>query len=482
MLVPSAPVRGPRRSSGLDSLVSNMTNAPIPNNGRGNWGSRFAFVLAAAGSAIGLGNIWRFPVSVSEGGGGAFLLIYLFCVAVVALPVMLAEMVVGRAGEKNPVGAMRHLKPKSPWFLFGALGVLTGVIILSFYSVIAGWTIYYVIEAARGTFQPDTDTEALFENMAASGGIELLFHAVFMILTIVVVAAGVRKGIERTVKILMPLFFVLLVVLMLRALTLPGAAEGIAFYLKPDFSQITGGIWVMAIGQAFFSLSLGMGAMITYGSYLNKQENLPVSAACVAGADTLIAILAGLIIFPAIFFAGMTPGGGGPALVFITLPQIFAQMPWAPYGGMLFGVAFFVLLGVAALTSAISLLEVVVAHMVDDWKWNRRKSAWILGGVIYVIGIPSALSLGAVPALSGFLGIMDGIANYTLVIGGLGLALFVGWGWGLGHALAEIREGTPGFRLAKVWSVLIRYVAPAAITVILGNQIFQLVRKMIAGF
>lgn len=455
--------------------------ASLPNSKRGHWGSGLAFILAAAGSAIGLGNIWRFPISVSEGGGGAFLLIYLLCVAVVALPVMLAEMVVGRAGEKNPVGAMQHLRPKSPWFLFGALGVLSGVIILSFYSVIAGWTIYYIIEAARGTFQPGIDTEALFEEMASSGGIELLFHACFMILTIVVVAAGVRKGIERTVKILMPIFFLLLVLLMIRAVTLPGAAEGVAFYLKPDFSKLTAEVWVMAIGQAFFSLSLGMGAMITYGSYLTKRENLPASAACVAGADTLIAILAGLIIFPAIFFAGMSSVGGGPALVFITLPQIFAQMPWAPHGGTLFGVAFFILLAVAALTSAISLLEVVVAHMVDDWKWKRRKAAWMVGAGIYVVGIPSALSLGAVPALSGFLGMMDGIANYTLVIGGLGLALFVGWGWGLKQALAEIQQGTPEFRLAKMWGVFIRYVAPIAIVLILGNQIVQMVGRMLSG-
>lgn len=451
-------------------------NASIGNghNDRGNWGSRLTFILAAAGSAIGLGNIWRFPVSVSEGGGGAFLIVYLFCVLVVALPVMLAEMVVGRAGEKNPVGAMKHLRPRTPWFLVGTLGVVTGIIILSFYSVIAGWTIYYMIEAARGTFQPETDTAAVFENMASNAGIELLFHAVFMVLTIVVVGAGVRKGIERTVKILMPLFFLLLLVLVFRAVTLPGAAEGIAFYLRPDFSKLTGQVWLAALGQAFFSLSLGMGAIITYGSYLAKKENLPLSAACVAGADTLIAVLAGLIIFPTIFFAGMVPGSGGPSLVFITLPTIFAQMPWAPWGGMLFGVAFFVLLGVAALTSAISLLEVVVAHMVDDWHWNRRKAAWLTGGLIYLIGIPSALSLGAVPALGGFLGMMDNIAKYTLVIGGLGLALFVGWGWGLGHALEEIRKGTPEFRLAKVWSVLIRYAAPACIAVILIHQIIQM--------
>ena len=444
------------------------------------WGSRFAFVLAAAGSAIGLGNIWRFPVSVSEGGGGAFLLVYLLCVVVVALPVMLAEMVVGRAGEKNPVGALQHLRPGTRWYYVGMLGVLTGVIILSFYRVIAGWTVYYFVQSAIGKFTPDTDTAAVFEHMASNAGIELVFHAIFMVATILVVAAGVKRGIERTIKILMPMFFVLLVVLMIRAVSLPGAAEGLTFYLRPDFSQLTGVVWLGALGQAFFSLSLGMGVMITYGSYLAKRENLPSSAGMVAGADTLIAVLAGLIIFPAIFFAGMAEVRAGPALVFIALPQVFAEMPWAPWGGILFGSAFFLLLAVAALTSAISLLEVVVAHMVDDWGWARKKAAWLVGVGIYLVGIPSALSFGAVgyfsdlPVIGGsFLGLMDGIAEYTLILGGLGLAVFVGWIWGLKHALDEIRHGTPEFKLAALWSPLLRFVAPIAIAVILTTQIYS---------
>lgn len=455
-----------------------MNTSQTPEN-RGTWGSRFAFVLAAAGSAIGLGNIWRFPVSASEGGGGAFLLIYLLCVLLVALPVMLAEMVVGRAGEKNPVGALQHLKPGSRWYYVGMLGVLTGVVILSYYSVIAGWTLYYVFQSAAGTFTPEANTQAIFEEMAGSAGIELIFHAIFMVGTILVVAAGIRNGIERTIKILMPLFFVLLVVLVIRAVTLPGAGAGLSYYLRPDFSELSGKVWLAALGQAFFSLSLGMGVMITYGSYLAKKENLPASAGFVAGADTLIAILAGFIIFPAIFFAGMEEVEAGPDLVFVALPQVFAQMPWAPWGGIFFGSAFFVLLAVAALTSAISLLEVVVAHMVDDWGWARKKAAWLVGGGIYLLGVPSALSLGAVGFLSdlpglggGFLGMMDNIAQYTLIFGGLGLAIFVGWSWGLKHALDEIRHGTPEFKLSDLWSPLLRLVAPIAIVLILLTQIF----------
>lgn len=456
-----------------------MNSSPSPVESRGAWGSRFAFVLAAAGSAIGLGNIWRFPVSASEGGGGAFLLIYLICVVLVALPVMLAEMVVGRAGEKNPVGALQHLRPGSRWYYIGALGVATGVIILSYYSVIAGWTLYYFFQSVAGTFTPETDTTAVFLEMSENAGIELGFHALFMGITIVVVAAGIRAGIERTIKILMPLFFVLLVLLVIRAVTLPGAGEGLSYYLKPDFSEITGRVWLAALGQAFFSLSLGMGVMITYGSYLAKKENLPASAGLVAGADTIIAVMAGFIIFPAIFFAGMEPGTGGPALVFIALPQIFAQMPGGALGGIVFGSAFFALLAVAALTSAISLLEVVVSHMVDDWGWARKKAAWLVGAGIYLVGIPSALSLGAVGGLTelpligiGFLDLMDKIAEFTLILGGLGLALFVGWIWGLKHALKEIRRGTPEFKLAALWSPLLRYVAPLAIAVILASQIY----------
>jgi neurotransmitter:Na+ symporter, NSS family len=449
--------------------------------GRGHWGSRFAFVLAAAGSAIGLGNIWRFPVSASEGGGGAFLLIYLLCVALVALPVMLAEMVVGRAGEKNPVGALQHLRPGSRWYFIGVMGVATGVIILSYYSVIAGWTLYYFFQSALGTFTPGADTEAIFLGMAGNAGLELGFHALFMGITVVVVAGGIRGGIERTIKILMPLFFVLLIVLVVRAVTLPGANVGLAYYLTPDFSQVTGRVWLSALGQAFFSLSLGMGVMITYGSYLAKKENLPASAGFVAGADTIIAVLAGFIIFPAIFFAGLEPGTGGPALVFIALPQIFSQMPGGALGGIIFGSTFFLLLAVAALTSAISLLEVVVAHMVDDWGWARKKAAWLVGAGIYLVGVPSALSLGAVAGLSelpflgiGFLDLMDKIAEFTLILGGLGLAVFVGWIWGLKHALAEIRRGTPEFKMAALWSPLLRYVAPLAIGIILATQIYNL--------
>ncbi len=470
-------------------------NANGNNNGRGIWGSRFAFVLAAAGSAVGLGNIWGFPTAAAQNGGGGFVLIYILCILLVGLPVMLAEMVIGRAGEKNPVGALKHLKKGTPWYLVGVLGVVTGFVILSFYTVIAGWTVFYFIQAVGGALTVPEDTDSatyfgeMFQSMTANPGYEILFVAIFMFATIGIVAAGVQKGIERAVKIMMPLLFVLLVFLIGRATTLDGAGAGIGFYLWPDFEAITLNVIVLALGQAFFSLSLGMGVMITYGSYLQKEECLPSSAGYVVTTDTLIAIFAGLIVFPVIFFMAAIHGAdpetlidtSGPGLVFVVFPQILSELPGGAGATAIFGGAFFLLLAIAALTSAISLLEVVTAHFIDDWKVERKKAAWILGGIIFVLAIPSALSMGAVGWLStgGIFGLSVFDLLYTLTfqfflpLGALGLALFVGWAWGLKKASAEIQTGTPNFRLEKVWQVMIRYIAPLAIAVIMVAQIID---------
>lgn len=463
---------------------------------RGSWGSRFAFVLAAAGSAIGLGNIWGFPTTAAQSGGGGFVLLYILCIVLVALPVMLAEMVIGRAGEKNPIGALKHLKPGTPWFLVGVLGVVAGFVILSFYSVIAGWTVYYFIQAAGGSLivpegveDSATYFQEMFDTMTANPGLEILFTAIFMLATIAIVAAGVRKGIERAVKIMMPLLFLMLMLLIVRAVTLPGALDGIVFYLTPNFSAITAEVVIMALGQAFFSLSLGMGVMITYGSYLNKREYLPSSAGYVVTADSLIAILAGLIVFPVIFFMATVSATGvdglvasGFGLVYTVFPQVLSEFPGGDAATIIFGSAFFLLLAVAALTSAISLLEVVVAHFVDDWGVARRKAAWGMGTVIFVLAIPSALSFGAVEGLSsgGWFGLSVFSLLYTvtfqflLPVGALGLAIFVGWAWGLNHAIAEITShDSPDFRFQKVWCVFIRYVAPIGILIILVTKLLE---------
>lgn len=446
---------------------------------RDTWGSKLAFVLAAAGSAIGLGNIWGFPTVAGQNGGAAFLLIYLVCVAFIGAPVMLAELVLGRRTRRNPVGAFKELAPRSLWVAVGGLGVLTGLVILSFYTVIAGWTLAYIFKTVSFTFTAGTDTAAIFGHVAGDPGPAIGWHLVFMVLTIGVVLGGVRKGIERWTKILMPVLFGLLVLLAIRAVTLPGAEVGLEFYLKPDFSKVTAPVVLAAMGQAFFSLSLGMGAMITYGSYVSKKDDLVSSAGWVVGFDTLIAILAGLIIFPTLFSAGLEPGTGGPGMVFVVLPSLFASMPPAPYGGVIFGGGFFLLLAIAGLTSSVSLLEVCASWLIDEHGMSRKKAAVLLGSGAFVLGIPSALANGAVDWLSAVPGVgMDFLTllftlfgQYSLVIGALLISVFVGWVWGVRSAGEEVRANDGKFPLGGLWSFLIRYVCPLAVLAILGYLI-----------
>jgi len=456
---------------------------PSTGQPRDTWGSKAAFILAAAGSAIGLGNIWGFPTVAGQNGGAAFLLIYLAAVALIGAPVMLAELIVGRRTQRNPVGAFKALAPHSMWVVVGGLGVFTGIVILSFYSVIAGWTLSYIFKTIIGTFQAGVDTEAIFDELAGSALPAISWHLLFIIITIYVVLGGVRDGIERWTKVLMPLLFALLVLLAVRAVTLSGAEAGLAFYLKPDFSKVTGSVVLSAIGQAFFSLSLGMGAMITYGSYVSKRDDLVSSAAWVTFADTTIAILAGLIIFPTLFHAGLEPGAGGPGMVFVVLTSLLSSIPPAPYGGVIFGTGFFLLLGIAALTSSVSLLEVVTSWAVDERGMSRRKAAISLGMVAFVIGIPSALANGAVSWLTNLPGIgMDFLSflfllfgQYSLVIGALLISLFVGWVWGVSAAGEEVRENDGRFPLGRTWAVLIRFVAPSAIVAILVKMVVDLI-------
>jgi len=450
---------------------------------RDTWGSKAAFILAAAGSAVGLGNIWGFPTVAGQNGGAAFLLIYLGAVAFIGAPVMLAELIIGRRTQRNPVGAFRELAPRTAWVAVGGLGVFTGIMILSFYSVIAGWTLAYIFKTLAGTFRAGVDTEPIFTDLAGGALPAISWHLLFMILTIYVVLGGVRDGIERWTKVLMPVLFLLLVLLAFRAVTLSGAADGLSFYLKPDFGKVTGGVILAAIGQAFFSLSLGMGAMITYGSYVSKKDDLVTSAGWVTFADTAIAILAGLIIFPTLFHAGLEPGAGGPGMVFVVLTSLLSSIPPAPYGGVIFGAGFFMLLGIAALTSSVSLLEVVTSWAVDERGMSRRKAAILLGAVAFLIGIPSALAGGAVSWLTDlpvigmdFLSFMFMLfGQYSLVIGALLISLFVGWVWGVKAAGEEVRQTDGRFLLGRTWAFLIRFVAPAAIVAILVKMVVDLV-------
>ena len=450
---------------------------------RDTWGSKLAFILAAAGSAIGLGNIWGFPTVAGQNGGAAFLLLYLVAVALIGAPVMLAELIVGRRTGRNPVGAFKALAPGTAWVFVGALGVFTGLAILSFYSVIAGWTLSYVFKTAIGTFGPEADTPAIFAEVAGNPVRALGWHFGFMMLTIYVVLGGVRDGIERWTKVLMPVLLVLLVLLAVRAVTLSGASAGLEFYFKPDFSKVTGGVVLAAIGQAFFSLSLGMGAMITYGSYVSKRDDLVSSAGWVTAFDTSIAILAGLIIFPTLFHAGLEPGVGGPGMVFVVLTSLLSSIPPAPYGGIIFGTGFFMLLAIAALTSSVSLLEVPTSWAVDEKGWSRKKAALFLGGIAFLLGIPSALANGAVSWLTNVPGVGTDFltflftlfGQYSLVIGALLISLFVGWVWGVSAAGDEVRENDGRFPFGGLWSFLIRFVCPIAITAILLNLVWGLV-------
>ncbi len=431
---------------------------------RGQWSSRFGFVLAAAGSAIGLGNIWRFPYTAGQNGGGAFVLIYLIFVVLIGVPVLLCELSVGRKTRRNPVGAYKALAPGTPWSALGGLGVLAGFGILSFYAVIAGLTLGFVYYSVIGRFAGSVDIEEsklIFENLATNPVWPVVLCAVFMLLTAMVVRGGISGGIERAAKILMPVFFVLLVLLALRALTLEGAGDGLRFFLSVDFSKLLDvGVIGNALGQALFSLSLGMGAMITYGSYLRKEENIPVSATSVAIFDTTIALLAGVIIFPALASAGFDfdktqPGAG---VVFEAMPTIFGDMPL----GSVFSVTFYVLLAIAALTSTISLLEVIVSYFVDEVGWSREKATWTIAFICFLIAVPSALS-------GDFLGFMDMIfGKYGLSVGALGICIFVGWYWGIPKALAEIESSGHRLPVAPVWSFLVRWVCPVAVIIILG--------------
>jgi NSS family neurotransmitter:Na+ symporter len=429
---------------------------------REKWGSKIGFILAASGSAIGLGNIWRFPYTVGQNGGALFVILYLIAIVGIGLPVLIAEISLGRFTGKNPVGAYNFVKPNSKWNLVGYLGVGTGVMILSFYSVVAGWTVGYFYKAVTGKLNNITSESAktINSNFSSDSLLQIILLSVFILLTIAIVSRGISSGIEMFSKILMPLLLVILVILLVRSLTLENASAGLKYYLNPDFSKFNFKIVVEALGQAFFSLSLGMGSMITYGSYLKRKENLVSSAVWIAAFDTGIALMAGLIIFPAIFSQHMDPAGG-PGLVFQVLPVIFAKMP----GGHIFGSLFFALLTIAALTSSISMLEVPVSYAIDEKKIGRKKAAFIIGGIAFLFAIPSALS-------EKFLTTMNYIwGNLSLSFGALFIAIFVAYIWKAKNALKEMSTDDTVKKMF-LWSTAIKYTVPISILIILIGIIF----------
>ncbi|HUV14795.1 MAG TPA: sodium-dependent transporter [Acidobacteriota bacterium] len=440
---------------------------------RGAWSSKAGFILAGAGSAVGLGNIWRFPYMTGDNGGAIFVLVFLAFCFLLGYPVMIAELTLGRHTEKNPVGMFNSLSGGRPlWKLVGGLCVLSGFTIFSWYSVIAGWVVGYVYKTAVGAFETQLTNEAIdtiFSNFVSNSPVVMLLHAVMVFMAAFVVAGGVKGGIEKFSKWLMPILFALLILLAIRSVTLDGAMEGLKFYLYPDFSKVSGIMVLKAMGQALFSLSLGMGTMITYGSYLSKKENIATSAAWITSFDILVSVLAGFVILPAV--AAMHQSyAQGPDLIFKVLPSIFGSMP----GGYFFGLGFFTLVIIAALTSTVSILEVPVSYFVDERGWTRKKAVALVACSAWLIGIPAALSYGATDFLTRLPGIgasffdviSTAFGDISLSIGAFFIAVFVAWVWGVAKASKEIESEGNSFALKAPWSFLIRFVAPITILIV----------------
>lgn len=429
---------------------------------RGHWSGALGFVLAAMGSAVGLGNIWRFPYVAGEYGGAAFIVVYIGCVFAIGIPLLLAESLIGRKTQRNPVGAFKTLRPGTPWVLTGWLGVFSSFVILSYYAVVAGWVLHFTYLSLIDSFtgrSPEQIT-TLFAGLAAHGWLQIFWLMILMLLTIGIVSRGVSTGIEIGNKIMMPMLFGLLLALFVYALRTDGAAAGLEFLLRPQWQKLGPAAVLEALGQALFSLSVGMGAIITYGSYLPRETNLVRCAFFIAVGDTLVAILAGSIIFPLVFSFGLEPASG-PGLIFRTLPIAFAQLS----GGYWVALAFFVLLSFAALTSAISLLEVACAYFIDEQGWSRKQASWILGSGIALLGVPSAMSVN-------LLGFMDGIAtNYLLPVGALLIALFTGWALTNAERREEFITGDGSELRFAGWSFLIRFVSPVALVLIFLHQL-----------
>jgi neurotransmitter:Na+ symporter, NSS family len=461
---------------------------------REHWGSHIGFVLAASGSAIGLGNIWKFPYIAGKNGGAAFILIYLVSILFIGLSLVIAEILIGRRSQLNPVGAFRKISRGSRlWTLVGYLGVFTGFLILSYYNVVAGWSLGYFLEGISGSALSfgSSDEAALFFNEKITNPVWIIgFQALFSLLVLGVVYFGVAKGIEKFSRILMPLFLAILLILVGWGISLEGSKEGLSFLLKPNWDGVTGKTVLEALGQAFFSLSLGMGALLTYGSYLNRNDSILSSSVMIVALDTFIALLAGVAIFTSVFAMGFSPDAG-PGLVFCVLPAVFAKMP----GGGAFELLFFLLLTIAALTSAISLLEVIVSYFVDEKKGSRHKVVLGAGSVVFLFGIPTALSFGSMDHVlifkKTFFDFLDYLSsNILLPAGGFFTALFVGWAVKKEVFLDEFRRGAGGWvdvhvfhpakkvkqkyaflTIGNVWFFLVKFVAPVIIFLVFLNSV-----------
>lgn len=439
-----------------------------------NFSSKLAVVAAAAGSAVGLGNFWRFPYELGQNGGAAFLILYIVFVILIGMPIMMSEFVIGRMGQRNAVGAFKQLDPKGKWWIVGVMGVITSFLIMGFYSVVAGWTIEYVFQAAANQFaHKDIHTlTQVFVDFNTSTWRPIIWLILFVAVSAIIIILGVKDGIEKSTKIMMPLLIIIIIALGIRSVTLPGGLKGLEFLFQPDFSKITSKVVLSAMGQAFFSLSLGMGCMITYGSYISKKNHLSHTVVEVSMTDSIVAILASIAIFPAVFSLGINPGYG-PELVFITLPNVFAQMP----GGYIWSILFFVLLFVAALTSAISLMEVIVAYLVEELKLKRLSATILTSLVIIIFGVLASLSFGVWKDVKifdmVFFDLFDNITSRVFMpLGGLMIALFTGWILNKQEVRDELStHGRFSTRYYGAFIFLVRYVTPIGIALVLINQL-----------
>ncbi|MDH3647402.1 MAG: sodium-dependent transporter [Gammaproteobacteria bacterium] len=442
---------------------------------QGLWSSRLVFILAVSGSAVGLGNIWKFPYIAGDNGGGAFVLVYLVCVFTIGLPIMMSEILIGRRGRRNPIMTMKIVGEEeagqSWWQIVGISGVLAGFLILSFYSVVAGWALAYIFKSATGTFHgiDGPGVEKVFGDLTGNWQILMMWHTLFMLMTVGVVARGVQRGLEQAVRVLMPALVGLLLILFVYAINHGAFVEALNFMFRADFDRLTADSVLVALGHAFFTLSLGMGAVMAYGAYLPEGTSILSTSIAVVFADTIIALLAGMVIFPIVFAHGLD-AGQGPGLIFQTLPLAFGQMT----GGVIFGTMFFVLLSFAAWTSSIGLIEPAVAWLTERFHMQRPQAAWLVGGITWVLGVGSVLSFNLLADFKiwrpgkdpgTIFDSLDHLAsNLMLPLGGLLIAVFAGWVMCQNATSEELDIGDGG--IYKLWRFLTRVVAPAMVLLI----------------
>ena len=440
----------------------------------GTWSSRWTFILAATGSAVGLGNIWKFPYMAGDNGGGAFVLVYLACICIIGLPIMLGEIMIGRRGRSSPANSMRSLaveaNTSSAWTLLGATGALAGLLILSFYSVAAGWAMSYIFNGFQNITAESSSSS--FNNLLSSPSSLIFWHTLFISITVFIVARGILQGLEKWINTLMPILFLIILLLCVYAMQTGAFLEGLRYLFMPDFSKINPQVMLEALGQAFFTLSLGMGAIMAYGAYMPANQNIGRTAVSVAALDTGVALLAGIAIFPIVFANGLAPSEG-PGLVFVTLPIAFSAMPL----GILFGTLFFVLLSIAALSSSISLIEPGVAWLIESLKIKRTTATIILGFTAWFLGLFSALSFNLISEFTifgkNFFDATDFLTSQIMLpLGGIFIAIFVGWIMKKEHVL----EGL-GFKedfIFKAWYFSVRYIAPTLVGLVFLNFFIDL--------